>query len=51
MLGTFTPLGGRYLNTVFAVGGKHAVESRAIHPRLGYQGRQFGDKSNGSKMT
>jgi len=40
----FAAPGGRHLRTVFAVGGKHAVEASEVYPRFGHQGGQAGDE-------
>jgi hypothetical protein len=42
-LGTFATFGGRYIDTVFAVGCENAMKPGQVHPGLGHQRRQLGD--------
>jgi hypothetical protein len=50
-LGTFATFGGRYIDTVFAVGCEHAMKPGQVHPGLGHQRRQLGDLSMGAQTT
>ncbi len=41
---TLAAFGRRHINTVFAVGGKYAVEPSQVHSRFWHQGSQFGNE-------
>ena len=43
-LTTLTPLGWCHPGSVFAVRGKHTVESCQVHSGFGHQGRKLGDE-------